>query len=183
MADDVDGEYGVAAGGVLVHLVRAASPILHAFQKNGDHVVYVGAVHHYKVLNEKAVGGIPAAVQHSRRQVQQVLYLLVVNLSEAGLDCVAGLSLPELAPQFLDGPRDDPLAFIGLVHFPLEDLFFSSHGVGLSGAGLSIGEDGRRVAVDGGIDEFIYAAALVAGLLVFVRTEHAVELVALLRAP
>lgn len=109
--------------------------------------------------------------------------MLVVYLSEAGLDCVAGLPLPQLAPQFLDGSRDDPLAFIGLVDFPLEDLFLSGHGVGLSGAGLSVSEDGGGVAVDGGVDEFIDVAALVAGLLVFVRTEHTVELVALLRAP
>ena len=65
LADDVDGHDRVAATGVLVHLMRTALPVPHAFQQNRDHVVDVATVHDDEVLDEEAVGRVPAAVQNS----------------------------------------------------------------------------------------------------------------------
>ena len=46
-------------------LMRTALPVPHAFQQNRDRVVDVATVHDDEVLDEEAVGRVPAAVQNS----------------------------------------------------------------------------------------------------------------------
>lgn len=91
-------------------------------------------------------------MQHTGREIEQILNLLVVDLGEAGLDKIVAFALFDFAPQFLDGSRDDPFTFILLVDFPLEDLLLSRHGICLARSCLSIREYGCTVALNSGVD-------------------------------
>lgn len=82
----------------------------------------------------------------------------------------------------MDGPWNDALPLVCLIHLPREDLLLPGHGVRLPRSGLTIREDRGAVAVDCGIYEFVDPALLIADLLAVSRADHVVELVALLRA-
>lgn len=65
-------------------------------------------------------------------KVQQILDLFVVDLCEAGFDEVTAFLLLYLAPELLDGSRDDALAFVLFVDLAHEDFIFPGHCVGLA---------------------------------------------------
>jgi hypothetical protein len=55
--------------------------------------------------------------------------------------------LLDFFPQFLDGSGNDSLSFIGFVDFSVVNLLFASHGIGFSGASLTICEDGACIGL------------------------------------
>jgi hypothetical protein len=162
--------------------MRAALSVLHAFQEDWDHIVNVAAVDDDEVFHEEAVGGVPPAVQHSWWEIQQILDLLVVDLGETGLHRIAALPFPYFLPKLLDCSRNYPLPLVGLVDLAGEDLLLSSHRVRLSWPCLSIGEHGGAIPVDGGFDELVDIALLIAWLLIIGGVEYNIELIAFLRS-
>lgn len=78
----VDSHERVAPGGILVQLVTSRFPILYPLVEHCNQIIDAGAVDNHKILHEEAIRRIPSAVQHSRIRVQEVLYLLVIDLSE-----------------------------------------------------------------------------------------------------
>jgi len=121
-------------------------------------------------------------MKHTRREIEQILNLFVVYLSETGLDEIGTLALLDLAPQFLDGSRDDPFALILLIYLSLENLLLSRHRVGFTRSCLSIREHCCTITLDSSVYQFFHIATLIAFLLVISRYQYFVELIALLRA-
>ena len=130
--DNVKRKDGMASTRVFVHFMRSTSSVFHSFQQNRNHIINVATIDNNEVLNEKPVGGVPAAMKDSRLEVKQIFDLFVVDFSVRGFDGILAFVLFDFFPEFLDCPWNDTLSFIGFVDFAVVDLVFSSHGVGFS---------------------------------------------------
>jgi hypothetical protein len=108
--------------------------------------------------------------------------LLVINFGVRGLNGVLAFVLLDFFPQFLDGSGNDSLSFIGFVDFSVVNLLFASHGIGFSGASLTICEDGGAVAFNCGVNKPVNIALFVAHLLGVVLVKEIIEFVAFINA-
>lgn len=109
--------------------------------------------------------------------------MLVIDFGVRGLDRVLAFVLLDFFPQFLDGSGNDPLAFIRFVDFSAVNLLFASHGIGFSGASLTVCKDSGAVAFNGGVNKLVNVALFVAHLLGVVLVKEVVEFVAFINAP
>lgn len=68
--------------------MTAGLAVLYALIQNSYQVVDAGAVDNHQILNEKAIGWIPPAMQDSRIGVEEISDLLIINFRERCLDRV-----------------------------------------------------------------------------------------------
>jgi hypothetical protein len=66
--------------------MTARFPVLNPLIQHSYQVVNARTVNNHQVFNEKPIDWIPPTVQHSRPWIEQILDLLVVNLSKGGFD-------------------------------------------------------------------------------------------------
>ncbi len=115
-------------------------------------------------------------------EVQKVLDLLVVYLGIWSFDRKAAFLLFYFLPKLLDSSWNNALSFVLLVDLSIVNFVFSCHSVRFAWPCLSVSEDCGTIALDGGINELVDVAFLIAHLLCVILIEQIIEFVALIHA-
>ena len=66
--------------------MAALVSVTHALVQHGQDIILSRALNDHQVLNKEAILNVPPWLEHSRRWIEQVTQLFIVNLEEARLD-------------------------------------------------------------------------------------------------
>ena len=127
--------------------MTALVPVLDTFIHDCIQVLDTCALHNHQVLHEESVLGVPPCMKYSRRWVQQISQLLIVDLQETGFDVELFVPLRHLLKEVANGEQEEAVGGVTLGSLRGEDLLVTEHGVCLARASLAVGEDGCRIAV------------------------------------
>ena len=141
--------------------MAALVAVAHTFVQDRQDIFLPGALHNHQVLYEEAIFDVPSRLQNTRRWVQQVSELLIVDLEEACLDVKLLLAHGHGLPHVADRLGEEPVVLVSVRGPALSPNLFlvARHRVRLSRACLPVGENSGRIAIQGRVNQLVDTAA------------------------
>ena len=81
-ADQVHRQYGMTTRRILVEIMRACVTVFDTFMHDRDQVLDARALDNHQVLHKETIFSVPARMQDTRRRVQEIAQLFVVDFQE-----------------------------------------------------------------------------------------------------
>ena len=154
--NEINSQNWVRPRRVLVQLMTSRFSISHTFLEHSYQILLTSALNHHQVFHKESVFHIPSLMQNTRRGIQEISKLLIVNFKERGLDIKLLWFYCHSFPHVANRPWKKPIIFIRCPSsFSPNFIFDSRHSVRLTWTSLSISENGSRVTIKGRIKEFL----------------------------